>query len=38
MRSTVDERGSKSLETLFLTIFDLHLSIVLTLSIAAYPV
>ena len=47
---TIDERGSKLLETmfsiaicrqsktLFLTTFDLRLSIVLTFSIATYPV
>ena len=40
---TIDERGKKSLKTmfstaLFLTIFDLRSSIVLTFDIAAYPV
>ena len=37
---TIEEQDKKWLETvlLFLTIFDLHSSIVLTLFIAAYPV
>ena len=31
-------KAAKQTKTLFLTIFDLHLSIVLTFSIVAYPV